>query len=143
MAKHARVLGVFGGLDAELGFCELATLLDDPVAAPASDAGGGVQTSVNFSRSINQQRERVFCSSKRRANTRTHLDLSDHPSFLRSKSALGSERSEYPSSFFDFHLICAVGLSHERPITVAPCSSYSFRMSRYPHAWVVQPGVSA
>ena len=76
---------------------------------------------VNFS--INRQREFD-------GQPRTHLDLSDHPSFLRSKSALGSERSEYPSSFFDFHLICAVGLSHERPITIAPCSSYSFRMSR-------------
>lgn len=135
MDRYARVLGVVGGLDAELGFCELATLLNDPVAAPKDERERGrrgkKKQGVNFS--INQQTRVSFVLSERRAGQttgETHLDLSDHPSFLRSKSALGSERSEYPSSFFDFHLICAVGLSHERPITVAPCSSYSFRISR-------------
>lgn len=33
-AKHARVLGVISGLDANLGFEELSSFLDNPVAAP-------------------------------------------------------------------------------------------------------------
>jgi hypothetical protein len=39
-------------------------------------------------------------------------------------------------------LIAETG-SGEAPRTVAPAASYSSARSRIPHAWVVQPGVSA